>query len=294
MMSRLLKVKSHLAEVVDELGWDNTPNSQWKQLKNMVQLLKPFAQYTSLTSAEESTTISPVIMELKLHLEMMRETHGLSQVANTLLRELLRRFKFATDPTANNFDPLYVTATFLNPYFKDILETSQISPARAHIIQMIRTGNETESTHDATDANHIEENSEHHSDNATKNTEDGKEPRLKRFKHLHTFLAEKLRQSTPSDFTQSEEDIELNHYIQHQNVEDFKDDTDPFNFWLENVLLYPKISRVSLDLLATPASTAPIEHIFSIRGEATLGKRNRLTHKNLEREILLRHNKLYL
>jgi len=62
-MSRLLKVKSHLAEVLDELGWNNIPNSQWKQLENIVQLvlLKPFAQYTSLTSAEEAITISTVI-----------------------------------------------------------------------------------------------------------------------------------------------------------------------------------------------------------------------------------------
>ena len=79
---------------------------------------------------------------------------------------------------------------------------------------------------------------------------------------MHTFLAEKRRHSTPNDFTQSEEDIELDNYIKHQHVEDFRDDTDPFNFWLENVLLYLKISRVSLDLLVTPASTAPIERIF--------------------------------
>ena len=77
-----------------------------------------------------------------------------------------------------------------------------------------------------------------------------------------TLKAEKHRNSSPNDFIQSEEDIELDHYIKHQHVEDFRDDTDPFNFWLENVLLYPKISRVSLDLLVTPASTAPIERIF--------------------------------
>ena len=38
---------------------------------------------------------------------------------------------------------------------------------------------------------------------------------------------------------------------------------------------HPKISSISLDLLTTPASTAPVEQIFSIGGEATIGKRNR-------------------
>ena len=56
---------------------------------------------------------------------------------------------------------------------------------------------------------------------------------------------------------------------------------------------HPKISSISLDLLTTPASTASVERTFSIRGEATMGKRNRLTQANLEKEILLQ-NKLYL
>ena len=42
------------------------------------------------------------------------------------------------------------------------------------------------------------------------------------------------------------------------------------------------------------ASTAPVERIFSSGGEVTRGKRNRLTDKNLEREIFLRRNKKYI
>ena len=48
---------------------------------------------------------------------------------------------------------------------------------------------------------------------------------------------------------------------------------------------HPNISNISLDLLTTPASTAPVEWIFSIGGKATMGKRNRLTYANLEKEI---------
>ena len=72
------------------------------------------------------------------------------------------------------------------------------------------------------------------------------------------------------------------------------DDDDPFNFWMDNSPLYPKLSRISLDLFITPASTAAVERIFSTGGESTTGKRNKLTDSNLEREILLRKNRLYL
>ena len=52
------------------------------------------------------------------------------------------------------------------------------------------------------------------------------------------------------------------------------------------ILLLP----VASGILCTPASTAPVEHVFSASGEVTRGKRNRLSGDNLERETLLRKN----
>lgn len=80
---------------------------------------------------------------------------------------------------------------------------------------------------------------------------------------------------------------------------------DPGHRWFYNVIggdqpllknkeQFPALSTVACDILATPASTAPVERIFSCGGEVTRGKRNRLTDKNLKREILLRRNKKYI
>ena len=46
-------------------------------------------------------------------------------------------------------------------------------------------------------------------------------------------------------------------------------------------------------VLVVTASSAPVKRIFSTGGEATTGKRNRLTNWNLEREIFVRQNKNY-
>ena len=71
-------------------------------------------------------------------------------------------------------------------------------------------------------------------------------------------------------------------------------DDIPFIYWLENQKMYPLLGNVAFDLLCTPASTAPMERIFSTGGETTSRRHNWLTDSNLEREILLRQNKNYL
>jgi len=65
-------------------------------------------------------------------------------------------------------------------------------------------------------------------------------------------------------------------------------------FWLKKRIEYPDLAQIACEILATPASTAPVERIFSSRGEVTRGKRNRLTDHNLEREVFLRRNKKYI
>ena len=52
---------------------------------------------------------------------------------------------------------------------------------------------------------------------------------------------------------------------------------DPITFWVENESSYPLLSAVAIDLLSIPASSAPVEHVFSIASEFTMGKRNRLS-----------------
>ena len=68
---------------------------------------------------------------------------------------------------------------------------------------------------------------------------------------------------------------------------------DPVEFWIENEKTYPSLAPVACDLLIIPASSAPIERVFSTAGQITSGKRNRLNDRNLEREMLLKKKKKY-
>lgn len=77
-------------------------------------------------------------------------------------------------------------------------------------------------------------------------------------------------------------------------VHSVPDDIDPINFWVQQEKDYPLLASLAVELLSIPGSSAPIEHVFSTTGESSSGKRNRLSAKYVEREVLLRKNKAYL
>ena len=64
MISPLIEVKLPLNSVCEKLCWnaEALSNLQWRTPEMTEKLLKPFAQYTMLTSGEEITTSNPCIV----------------------------------------------------------------------------------------------------------------------------------------------------------------------------------------------------------------------------------------
>jgi len=61
---------------------------------------------------------------------------------------------------------------------------------------------------------------------------------------------------------------------------------------LKSEAKYSLLAPLAEDLIAAPASEAYVERVFSVCGELTAGKRNRLT-KNLEARAFLKLNRKY-
>ena len=77
LLERLVEVKVHLEKVLKKMRLDGLQLHQWKVIENVVDLLRPFAEYTDLCGGENYTTIStviPVLMELSLHLDKVIST----------------------------------------------------------------------------------------------------------------------------------------------------------------------------------------------------------------------------
>ena len=67
---------------------------------------------------------------------------------------------------------------------------------------------------------------------------------------------------------------------------------DPSDYLIQKDL-YPLLFPVAPGILCTPASTAPVESVFSASGEVTRGKRNLLPNDNLARKTLVPKNYLF-
>ena len=72
LLQQLPRVQCHLEIVLQKLGWDGLQARHWKTIEYIVEVLKPFSEYTKLAGGDSYTTISsivPIIMELGLHFE---------------------------------------------------------------------------------------------------------------------------------------------------------------------------------------------------------------------------------
>lgn len=69
---------------------------------------------------------------------------------------------------------------------------------------------------------------------------------------------------------------------------------DPvIDFWPKNFDQYPLLAALATDVLIIPATSAPIERVFSQASIALGCKRVRLTGNNLEREVMLKCNRRF-
>ena len=124
------------------------------------------------------------------------------------------------------------------------------------------------------------------------------QPPAKYFKHLERIsklLDKDDEQENEENNTaqMSKEVQQLYQYIECWVSKEEKK-IDPFEYWLMKKNEYPDLSRIACEILATPASTAPVEQVLSYRGKVTRGKRNCLTDSNLEREIFLHRSNKYI
>ena len=89
-------------------------------------------------------------------------------------------------------------------------------------------------------------------------------------------------------------DLELQAYREVPTAPNKRVDDNPAKFWVLNARKFPLLSRLALDLLAIPASSAAPERVFSIATVCTMGKANRLAGRNLERKVLSFRNTMFL
>ena len=193
LINRFLTVKASVIQVLDEHSWDGLQNSEWRVLENIQELLQPFAEYTTLCSGEEYTTISsvvPIVVELQYHLEEMSTKPGMATISKRLNNELKSRFDKYVNPCAAGFDVYYLVATFLDPKYTLILNDQQATVVKAHLIVALKT--EISEFTDTT----LESRS---TETVSVVANSDEQPPLKKFRHLSSIISQRLREAHQVD-----------------------------------------------------------------------------------------------
>jgi len=110
-----------MAQVLEELQWDNLLSSEWRCLQAIRDLLQPFAVFTALVQGEDFTTASCVIpakMDLSIHLHELQQNPDVVEATQVLLHELKKQFKNITDQGDSDREPLFLVAIALGPRYK--------------------------------------------------------------------------------------------------------------------------------------------------------------------------------
>jgi len=120
MIERLLGVRPHLEQVLQELKHDLLSNKEWARLSECHSILLPFKEHTDYlqTDTLSLSSVIPCLLELSLHLkdQSLPRAH-----ADTLLKSLHQRFSVFLDPTCPSFDPLPAAACLLDPTVARVL-----------------------------------------------------------------------------------------------------------------------------------------------------------------------------
>ena len=117
------------------------------------------------------------------------------------------------------------------------------------------------------------------------------QPPLKRFKLLAQDANAQLAMASASTTVTASNtvDTELMGYLSDSKT---YDGNSGLVFWINSEHRYPLLAPIAQDLLAAPASEAYVERVFSVCGDLTSGKRNRLD-KRLEKRAFLKMNSKY-
>ena len=78
----------------------------------------------------------------------------------------------------------------------------------------------------------------------------------------------------------------------YYNAPLLEEPADPQQYWKENQFIYLDLAKLVCSYLHIPASSAPVERIFSIAGRVFRPDRNRLSEKRFQELMFIGCNKL--
>ena len=280
--------------------------SEWRMMKELVEILKPLEEATRELSTEQRVSCSKVIPLLNALLFELRknvvdddenhetqvpnddetqvpESQGSSvpnseesqQVVTGLIASIERRWLNYED------DKIYSICSLLDPRFKEVCFTSSaLVRAKRLLLTIMRTIMRVDTSVDpvsssASVVTDAENDQEDVPANKKKCLWDSFDEELKKKKSTHLSTA------------QDKDEQELSLYCSAEYI-DRKE--DPLSWWRKNKSRFPTLTKIAREYLAIPAMSTPSERIFSAAGYISCQRRSRLSGENLNQLVFLNKN----
>ena len=229
-------------------------------LKDMVDILAPFQQATDFAQKQNSVSgsgVIPCVVGLECQLKALMSKYN-SKMLKTLRSSVEKRLKMYMNKNC------YRLATMLDPRFKALWCTN--GSGKDDAVEELR--NEV--------AKHKTLCTEERAQFNPKSNNDT--PTLDLFSFMDSVT------HTP----QMNSDDEVDRYITEPVL---PNTTDVLAYWKTNQYKFPILAKIACQYLAIPASSAPVERLFSIAGKVFRPDRCSLTDKNFEKLMFIKCNK---
>ncbi|XP_055044678.2 zinc finger BED domain-containing protein 4 [Misgurnus anguillicaudatus] len=222
-------------------------------LQELVEVLEPFEEASDMVSGDKHVSISlalPCVLGLRKHLAEVT-TQQCSGIVMGLSQALERRLAGILE------DPLFVTATTLDPQFK--LSWSSDTDWHKQVL-LEEVGKHTQPLSPL----------EHHSE---------AQPSPSKRCKLFSFI--KQRPTTQAKTVEQE----LSTYLHEEPT-----DEDPLQYWKRKSIDFPLLSQVAKKVFTVPATTTSVDQIFNLVSKTLAPQRCQYLPKNLDTLIYLKAN----
>ena len=284
--SELRSIKSILRVSEDKLRLLDTAHltaHERKILEDLVEILSPFQEATDFTQGANIVTSSfviPCIRGLKKSLETLSVTFN-SRMVTALTDSLQIRM------TKYESRELFMLASTLDPRFKlkwcigddEQEKVKSILLQKAHCSQDISMDVTTTQEQEVPQPQVVEI--------ATTSSEPLSKKRKQEPSKLLSYLFSDEDNLPPASTISNSLEAEISMYISEPCL---PEQGDPLAFWKEHSTIYPKMSKLACHYLSIPASSGPVERLFSIGGKFFRPERCRLSDSVFEKLMNIKCN----
>ena len=116
-------------------------------LKQYLEIMEPFIVFGNKLGGEDRSTVHlvyPMVQELLCHLEDKIKNNVQKIFCQMLETEVKKYFQFVLNSDASDFNPFFIVATLLDPFYKGSLEENMLNTARNELKRFIKEETQNE------------------------------------------------------------------------------------------------------------------------------------------------------